>query len=286
MLWFCRKMTSIGVDAGSRTIKAAQLTRTREGFKLHAAAVFPLERPNKIFDADAAGRFRQMLENQGFEGRRIVLSTKGGEQAEVFKEAGFNLKAVDQPIAALSRACVSGINLHNDEQPTAVIADLGWLGGAFAVTHGREIRFQQPLECAGMGAAHSAIVDRFGLGDEISEGLLREVYVDFASSKAPPESVHAGWTRVMLMRRLGELTAEMADALAHVRQRYPIRPTRLFLTGGGAQSRGLDSYFADRLGIDVVICRPSSLVNCNGTAQALAQSPALVQAIGLARWEA
>jgi Tfp pilus assembly PilM family ATPase len=173
----------------------------------------------------------------------------------------------------------------DDERPIGAIADLGWNSGTFVIAHGTEIRYQQPLEAAGMAAAHAAIIDRFGLGDEISEGLLGEVYADFASSQTAPESVHAAWTRSLLMRRAGELATELMALLVHARERYPIRLTRLLLTGGGAQSRGLDTFLAARLGVEVVICRPTSLIICNGTPQILAQSPALVQAIGLARWE-
>ncbi|HEX8522089.1 MAG TPA: hypothetical protein VF669_07525 [Tepidisphaeraceae bacterium] len=59
---------------------------------------------------------------------------------------------------------------------------------------------------------------------------------------------------------------------------------RLLLTGGGACAKGLDASLAARLNMPVLTCRPSALLHCNGTFHDLAQSPLLVQSIGLAKW--
>ena len=75
-------LTPIGVDVGSRAIKAAQLARVKRGWRLHAHAMLPLTTTL----ADAAGaavewtidhstveRLLELFDRRGFSGCRIVL---------------------------------------------------------------------------------------------------------------------------------------------------------------------------------------------------------------------
>lgn len=285
MLWFCSKTTPIGVDVGGRSIKAAQLIRDRDKYKLHAAAVFPLPTPGAAFDQNTAAAFRKLLDSHGFQGRKIIVSHQGAEHVSALQSANLHIKAVDAQLSALGRACLTLMQTPGSgERATAAIADVGWTRATFAVAHGGEVLYQQPLVSGSLGDAHRAIIDRFDLPGDVAEDLLLGVYEYFATSATASPSVHATWTRTLLMRRLGELAVELKELLDHARQRYPLQLSRLLLTGGGACGRGVDAYLAMRLGIEVFSCRPSSLLECNGTPATLAQSPVLVQAIGLARW--
>jgi len=75
------RLTPIGIDVGSRAIKAAQLARVSGGWRLHAEAVLPL--PAVTFDgatnhwgvSDATvARLLEVLDRRGFSGNKVVLS--------------------------------------------------------------------------------------------------------------------------------------------------------------------------------------------------------------------
>jgi type IV pilus assembly protein PilM len=76
------RLSPIGIDVGSRAIKAAQLARAPGGWRLHAEAVLPLPAPATPDDApnhwavrDAlVGRLLEVLDRRGFAGNKVVLS--------------------------------------------------------------------------------------------------------------------------------------------------------------------------------------------------------------------
>lgn len=70
-----RLFTPIGVDVGSRGIRAAQLARTPSGWRLHAAAEFA-RAPDSPLDAEAR-RLAGVLERRGFRGHNVVLAAPG-----------------------------------------------------------------------------------------------------------------------------------------------------------------------------------------------------------------
>jgi Tfp pilus assembly PilM family ATPase len=80
------RLTPIGIDVGTRVIKAAQLSWSSGGWKLHAQAILPraFEETDEARASDAAAidwaldeptvvRLLDVLERRGFSGRRVVL---------------------------------------------------------------------------------------------------------------------------------------------------------------------------------------------------------------------
>ena len=63
----------IGVDVGSRHVKAVQLAPRGEGWRVLAAASFPRAAAKQPFDANDAGRLCDVLDRQGFTGRDVVV---------------------------------------------------------------------------------------------------------------------------------------------------------------------------------------------------------------------
>lgn len=64
----------IGVDLGKRYIKAAQLRRSGDGWRVSAAAALPRENPDGDTDRSEVRQLRGVLERQGFAGKHIVLA--------------------------------------------------------------------------------------------------------------------------------------------------------------------------------------------------------------------
>jgi len=66
--------TPIGIDLGRRYVKAAQLSRTRGGWRIEAAATFPREASDGELNCEEARHLRDVLGRQGFVGRQAVLA--------------------------------------------------------------------------------------------------------------------------------------------------------------------------------------------------------------------
>ncbi|MFA9476849.1 pilus assembly protein PilM [Phycisphaerales bacterium AB-hyl4] len=72
---FSTTRSAIGVDIGSRYVKAAQLSYGRDGVaKLSAGLVLERESPAEVFSADEACRLMTVLDRRGFVGRELVAT--------------------------------------------------------------------------------------------------------------------------------------------------------------------------------------------------------------------
>ncbi len=67
----------IGLDIGSRVIKAVQLGRMRGQSVVRASASITRLRPGTPIDRDEVQRLSRVLSQQGFAGRQLVISTPG-----------------------------------------------------------------------------------------------------------------------------------------------------------------------------------------------------------------
>ncbi|KPK79722.1 MAG: hypothetical protein AMJ81_12920 [Phycisphaerae bacterium SM23_33] len=66
--------TPIGLDLGRRRIKAVQLSRGRDGWRLQAAACLPRPEPGAAMDPAQVRALREVLCRQGFTGKEVVLA--------------------------------------------------------------------------------------------------------------------------------------------------------------------------------------------------------------------
>lgn len=77
MSLFQSNTTLIGLDVGSRAVKAAQLERVRQGFRSRAIAVLP--RGAQESPDQTAAQIAVVLERQGFLGDQVVLAAPVGK---------------------------------------------------------------------------------------------------------------------------------------------------------------------------------------------------------------
>jgi len=73
--WLGRaRRTPIGIDIGGRHIKAAQLSRLRNGWRVEAIASFPRMDQHEGIDRRQVRHVRDVLFRQGFTGKNVVLA--------------------------------------------------------------------------------------------------------------------------------------------------------------------------------------------------------------------
>src|SRR5438552_4094061 len=71
---FRKRYSFIGLDMGSRSMKAAQVSRRGTQLRVEAAAVIPYPGPEATFDELAMRRLRDVLHRQGFHGHNLVVA--------------------------------------------------------------------------------------------------------------------------------------------------------------------------------------------------------------------
>lgn len=74
-------VTPIGVDIGSRTVKAIQLSNERSGWRLLATAEYPREHADQPWSGSESERLRGVLARQGFCGTKVVLAAPAEQLA-------------------------------------------------------------------------------------------------------------------------------------------------------------------------------------------------------------
>lgn len=71
------RFSAIGLDVGSRWVKAAQLLRSKDSPRLAACAVFPRIAPDAAPAAEELRQIASILKRQGFVGRDVILAAPG-----------------------------------------------------------------------------------------------------------------------------------------------------------------------------------------------------------------
>jgi type IV pilus assembly protein PilM len=228
---------------------------------------------------------------------------------DLFEDVGFHVEAMDTQSWALARACSPitsrpGKSIHAGE-PLSAIVDLGFNAALLVLVHNGVVLHQHRVTSAGGNRLRTAVLDRFGLSGEVADGLLKDTSLDLTHGSTSGESVHAAWTRNLLVRHADTLAVEIKRCVNEVTQRRPaLRLARLVLCGGGAQMMGLEGYLSARFGVDVIPARPRELVRAHAPSADIAHrlpsaasprtedprpasannNPALAGAIGLAQW--
>jgi len=96
------RFSSIGLDVGSRWVKAAQLSRSGDGWRLAACAAFPRIVPDAVPAADELRQIASILKRQGFVGRDVILPAPGDKLRSGILE--LPAKAAGVPMEQIARA--------------------------------------------------------------------------------------------------------------------------------------------------------------------------------------
>src|SRR5947208_914800 len=71
---FGKRYSLIGLDMGSRSMKAAQVSRSGTQVRVEAAAVIPYASAETTLDEQGMRRLRDVLHRQGFHGHNLVVA--------------------------------------------------------------------------------------------------------------------------------------------------------------------------------------------------------------------
>lgn len=142
MIGLLPRYSPIGIDVGARSIKGAQLRRTRGGWRVFAAANVPRLEPDAPVSAAEALRVAEVLGRQGFVGRSAVLSVPHDKLVTSFLE--IPPRTAEAPIDQIARMEFARIN----RLPQGAF-EVGWWELPFAA------RGQQVTRALAAGCAHA-----------------------------------------------------------------------------------------------------------------------------------
>lgn len=170
------------------------------------------------------------------------------------------------------------------------ILDLGASGSRLTLTVGRTPVLHRTFETGGNRLTRF-VADRLGIARESAEQLKREFGIAHVLARASETSPAIGGQSAghlifrAIRRELTGLCEEIERSFGYVIHLYPEpKVGSLKLIGGAAKLAGLAAFLSERIGIDVTLCRPSSvgIVPMEGTSGSLADDPAVMKAAGLA----
>ena len=103
MRWYgTRSKTPIGIDIGRRYVKAAQLTRSGQGWCAEATACFPRAKTEATIDNREVRRIHRVLSRQGFDGNEVILGVPSEMLLTGILE--LPLRASGAPLEQIARA--------------------------------------------------------------------------------------------------------------------------------------------------------------------------------------
>lgn len=201
----------IGLDIGSRWIKAVQLGRGPDGIRVPARwAAWPRLAPGSPVDVTEASRTAEVLGARGFSGSRVVIGATETLGATADLELPGGVSAQARHGVAVLEACrvmkltPGSFELALWELPKPARAGDGVQASAFALTHEAADALMDPLEAVGLHIVGidvvSAAVARHFAGSG-SEKLDLSIDVGVAGARF---SVASGG-RIVYHRRLDEL---------------------------------------------------------------------------------
>lgn len=144
MKLFKRSETAIGIDIGSRTIKAAQLRLTDAGPEIMGLAMIPRQQTGASVTHEDIVHLRRVLHRQGFVGRRLALAVPDEQllRGHLDLPAGVS----GSPVAQMARMELARI--HQVEPQTFEMIHWGLPGGDKSLNPGQIVALACPHEAA------------------------------------------------------------------------------------------------------------------------------------------
>lgn len=143
--------TPIGVDLGKRYVKAAQLGRTRSGWRVDAAVSLPRGMPDGGVSRSEIRQLRGVLDRQGFAGKSVVLAVPTEELLTGIMDVP--PRGSGAPVDQIARMELARIHKCRPEALEVACWDLP------APSHGKEVARVMAAGCT--HASADAIVDCF-----------------------------------------------------------------------------------------------------------------------------
>jgi Tfp pilus assembly PilM family ATPase len=193
-----------------------------------------------------------------------------------FEAGGFEVCAIDAPLAAAARACA---NAFPRTGGMCALLDLGWQSARIAVLHDQVIVYTRSLQEAGLSKLVDSLIENLGVSREAAQQML----IDGRPSLGETRSSAAFEARSVALEHFEAMVRELSVSFSYAAHQYPAAEMQKLLVLGGGEIGELESYFEERLRFAVGIARPKELLDC--AAESVCQSPAVVTAIGLAMHE-
>lgn len=144
MKLFKRSDTPIGIDIGSRTIKAAQLRAHETGHEITGLAMIPRQQAGANVTCDDIVHLRHVLHRQGFVGRRLVLAVPDEQLLRGHLDLPSGVSGA--PVAQMARMELARI--HHVEPQTFEMVHWGLSGNDKSQTPGQIVAVACPHQAA------------------------------------------------------------------------------------------------------------------------------------------
>lgn len=220
---FFSHTTPIGLDIGSRCVKAVQLVRGRAGLGLAAAACIDRAAPGAPFTALEAESIRAVLDRQGFVGTRVVACAPTASLLTSVmdlppRSSGAPLEHIARVELARSHGCAPGdLEMAWWELPAGTRAMEGTNVFAVALRHAEANGLLDALEAAGLtaDALDSGLLALARLCKEAG-GVTVTGLLDLGVTGATIAVLHGQklvYQRTLQDSGLGTLHAQLIDSL-------------------------------------------------------------------------
>jgi Tfp pilus assembly PilM family ATPase len=189
---------------------------------------------------------------------------------------------IDSGLCALARATRESVPRCSGEEATTLAVDLGWTSTRLLLTQRGEPRFCRVLPDSGCRHWVQRLVERFQLRGKEAWSVLEQLGV--GSTESSKRLGPAGEIRVCLEPVLLQLTHELQRTMQFVRRQLPDQlPTSVWLFGGGARIRCIETKLAEHLQLPTACWQASA--STSSRTDARASSFATARALSALAWE-
>jgi type IV pilus assembly protein PilM len=202
---------------------------------------------------------------------------------DAFENSGFCVTALDVRSAAAARACQP---LVLPAPEITGIVDLGWRSSWLLFVSGPSLIYERALEGVFLAELAERLREAFGIPLEAVCQILGawDPAAGTSSGGLDRETVEA--IHKHLRNHFDKLIDELRVPLSYAHHHFPGEGVkRLLLIGGGAALPQVASYCEERLGTQVRMAGPDSLLASPPELLAKANNAALTVAVGLAQFE-
>lgn len=189
----------------------------------------------------------------------------------VLELAGLTIISIETQVLSVARSIVASENF-----PTSIILNIGALTTALSIVQNGIILFTYLIPLGGVAMTRVIAAD-FGLALPQAE--------EYKKTYGLTSDNFGGKIRGALEPILSSIVAEIKKASAYYSEKNKIGSSisQLILTGASAQLPGINTYFAQKLGMETIIGNPWKMLNIQGVPEAMMhRGPEFAISIGLA----